>query len=294
MSKIILGDPHVNEKSISELEEIFREAMTYSADTFICLGDIFDKKRPTPREISFITKVVYELSRRYEKVVLLKGNHDTLTDTLSAIDYLTYIGANVDIVETYKDEFNNFYGHFFTDKSLFEYGTHKYTTKKLEADYNYTFLGHQHNIQKVSDKIFHIGSCRYVNFNEVTDEFKQLVKMDDNGKLEFCELNSPIKMQDFDSVDDLSKCESAKKVRLIVSSFAQFKRDIIKINEYKNKFKDFKVKLDFEQKLETAPTDNKTNVKEKKSLQILVREELAKIEDKEVKQLLEESLIDDN
>jgi hypothetical protein len=60
-----------------------------------------------------------------------------------------------------------------TDKSKMEYGTAEKTIAELK-DYNHVFLGHQHSFQELSGNIFHLGSCRYINYNEAKDEGKYI------------------------------------------------------------------------------------------------------------------------
>jgi DNA repair exonuclease SbcCD nuclease subunit len=291
MKKIILGDTHIDEKSLKELDSLMRELIPYAcSDTeFIHLGDFFDKKKPTPAEIHVGTWFVKSLLENFGKVTILKGNHDTVGQKeVSAIDYLEYLGAN--IVSEYVDDMNNFYGHFFTDKSMYEYGTHTHTTKQLEK-YNYVLLGHQHNPQKVNNHIWHLGSSRYVNFNEVTDKYKQIAMIyPKNNSIKFVSLSTPIKMYDVANVSDLVDMKPGNKVRMIISSFAQFKREITEINKYKNKFVDFKIKLDFETEINT---DEIEVSKEKKSLHTIINEELEKVEDEDVKKLLKEQFKED-
>ena len=259
-------------------------------EEYIHLGDYFDKKKPTPMEIEFGTWYAKALKDKFKKVTILRGNHDTTgKNEVSAIDYLRYLGIN--IVDEYVDEWNNLYGHFFTDQSMYEYGTHTHTISELRKNYNYTLLGHQHNSQVLDDWIYHLGSSRYVNFNEVTDHHKQLAFIYSPERLFFSPLQTPIKMYDVNEISELSNINQNSKVRLVISSFDQFKREVNEINKWKNKFVDFKIKMDFQQEI------NKEEVempKEKKSLELIIDEELEKIEDKEVKELLKAQFKENN
>lgn len=284
MSKLIWTDPHINEKSIPELERIFREIYRREADELLMLGDYFDSKRPTAKEIIFGTKWAILFKEKYKRVIFLRGNHDKTKD-ISAIDYLQYLG--IEVLDDYVDEDNNFYGHFMTNESKFEYGTYKYTIKELKEKYNKVYLGHQHSFQELlKNRFYHISSCRYVSFAEVSDESKYIVRLGE--KEEFLPLQSPIKMVDVKSINELIDRDFEHcKVRLIISSFDQFKREINQIPKYKNKYPEFKLKLQFND----IGNDNykkigKMEVNKHKNLQTIITQYIDKIEDKEVKELL--------
>lgn len=285
MAKIIVGDIHIEESCIEELEQIQLELLHYSADKLILLGDYYEKRRPSPKELVFGTELAYNLREHFEKVVLIRGNHDITSDKVSAVDYLKYL--DIEIVNDYEED-NIFYGHFFTDKSLFEYGTHTYTIAQLEK-YKYVFLGHQHNPQDITDKIFHVGAVRYVNFNESMDRNKRIAILGD--KLTWSELSSPIPMKDVTSVGDLKEIDPRTRVRVIFNSFAQFKAELGQLGQYKNKFKELKTKLNFEAITPMQASESKQPNK-KLSLQDLIAEELTKIEDQDVRSLLEEQFND--
>ena len=282
MSKLIITDPHIEEKHIEELEKIFQEIYQQEADELIMLGDYYNSKKPNAKEILFGTKWAVKFVKKYKKVIFLRGNHDRTQD-VSAIDYLQYLGIN--IVDDYTDEDNNFYGHFMVEGSKFEYGTYKYTIKQL-AHYNMVFLGHQHSFQAIKDHIWHIGSIRYIGFNEVSDNSKYILKL--REKPEFIRLHSPIKMVDVHSINELKDRDLENyKIRLIISSFDQFKREINEIPKYKNKYPEFKLKLEFENVI--AKGEKAIN-KGKKNLTQLINQYIEKIEDKDVKELLKKQM----
>jgi len=201
MKKVIFADPHISEKSITELETIFKEIVKQDGDILIMLGDYYDKKRPTAKEIIFGTKWAYFFKRLYKKVIFLRGNHDKTRDT-SAIDYLQYLG--IEVVDEYIDDNNIYYGHYMTDQSTYEYGTHEKKAKDL-TKYQLAILGHQHTYQKLERNVLHLGSCRYVNFNEVNDDYKYMMIMLDGLNGQRVKLNTPIPMKDFNSVTELKE-----------------------------------------------------------------------------------------
>jgi len=282
MNKLIWTDPHITEPTLLELEGIFNEIYQQEADELIMLGDYYNSKKPNAKEILFGTKWAVKFVEKYKKVIFLRGNHDKTQD-ISAIDYLKYLG--IKIVDDYVDEDNNYYGHFMVEGSKFEYGAYKYTASQL-AHYNMVFLGHQHSYQEIKGHIWHLGSVRYVGFGEVFDKSKYILKLGE--KPEFIPLNSPIPMVDVKSVKELPNINSKTKVRCLVTSFDQFKREINEISKWKDKFAEFKLKLEFGDNPITA-SDKKDIKLEKKNLQQLITQYIEKIADKDVKDLLKET-----
>ena len=97
-------------------------------------------------------------------------------------------------------------------------------------------------------------------------------------------------MYDIYSLKELEKITpGVVKVRLIISSFEQFKKEVSQIAKIKHKYNVFKVKLDF--KKETNPINlNMTNSLVKPKLKDILKKGIGRIQDKDVKQLLEEVL----
>lgn len=282
--KIIFTDPHIEEKALDELEEIFKEIFKYNADTLIMCGDYYDKKKPTAKEVIFGTKWAYFFKKKFKKVIFLRGNHDRTQD-VSAIDYLQYIG--IEVVDEYVDENNNYYGHFMTNKSLYEYGTYQKTVEEL-SKYQFVILGHQHSYQKLSNNCIHLGSIRYVNFNESQDDGKYIMYPFSHLGGQRMKLESPIVMKDVKSVKDLSNINEKTKVRLILSSYNQFKTEINEIAKWKNKFVEFKIHLNFKtitQNIEQSAQNN-----EQQKLEEILYKGIEQIEDVEVRTLIKEAL----
>ena len=284
MRTIIIGDPHINEKAIPELDSIFTEILKQEGTTLIMLGDYYDNKRPTAQEIFFGTKWAFAFKKKFKKVIFLRGNHDKTKDT-SAIDYLQYF--KIKIVDEYIDKDNNYYGHFMTNKSLYEYGTYQKTIKQLRK-YNRVILGHQHTFQKLDEGMYHLGSVRYVAFNEVNDEDKFIQYVED-GKWGRIRLHSPIRMADVYSLEQLTKNDyEHMKIRLVIKNFSDFKNWINEISKIKHRYPEFKIKLDFSNT--TSQKQPLPKTVKRKRLQEILREGIAKIEDIDVKNLLQEQL----
>lgn len=281
---LIFTDPHIEEKALEELELIFKEIFAQNADCLVMCGDFYDKKRPTAREIIFGTKWAYFFKKKFKKVIFLRGNHDK-TEDISNIDYLQYFG--IEIVDEYIDEHNNYFGHFMVDESACEYGTSKGSIKDFEK-YNFVILGHYHSYQVLAPNAIHLGACRYVNFNESKDDAKYIMFPFGHMGGQRMKLNSPIPMKDIDSVKKLPNISPNTKVCLVIGSYEQFKNEINEIAKWKDKFIDFKFKLNFETPVHS--NEHKAQKNEHKKLEDVIREGIEKIEDKDVRELLREAL----
>jgi DNA repair exonuclease SbcCD nuclease subunit len=271
MRIISFTDPHITEESIKELESfVFPEILSYvdSNSVVICLGDYYHRSRVSPKELTFGTKWIYNFSRNSSRTVMIRGNHPTISDEHTSVDYLNYL-SNTIVEDEYVLD-NMFFGHFMTEDSektgrlyleeapiLFpEY--EKYL-KDIEH-YKLSLLGHQHSWQLLKEHIYHLGSCRYVSFGESQDKEKYIAIIE-NDKLHFIPLTSVIKMKDVKSIDELKDMDSNTKVRIIYDSFNQFKLDVNKLIDYKDRFVEFKTKLKFvEEQRETKKSA--LNIKE--------------------------------
>ena len=281
MKTLIIGDIHISEDSINEIDSIFtKDILPLNADRIIQLGDFYDKNRPNPSELKYGTHLIRRLVERYDDVTILAGNgsHEFLNN-VAVIEYLKELDANI----IKKPDFildNILYGHYMLYESRLSYGSGKCGIKDLKQ-YKWVFLGHQHNPQKLSDTIFHLGSIRYCNFNEVTDAFKQ-VAIVDGDKIEFIPLKSPIKMEDFSSIEELEKADKNIKARLVINSFSQFKKEINLISKYKDKFIEFKIKLEFTEAQKNIEISNNQN----KKLEDILNDGIHQIQDQDVQDLL--------
>jgi len=286
MRTLLIADIHIEDNAIEEIDSIFEnDICKLKADRIIQLGDLFDKNRPTPNELKFTTHLINKLIKQYKDVTLLAGNgsHEFLNG-VAVIEYMKELGAKIIPKDHFVQE-NIYYGHHMLHESMLEYGSGKCGLKDLKQ-YNYSILAHQHNFQKFNDKVYHLGSIRYQNFNEASDENKYVAILTDNKELELIALKSPIKMKDFYSLVELEKADKNIKARLCINSFEQFKKSINEIHKYKLKFSQFKVKLDFEEeKVELEKADNSN-----KKLEEILQEGIAQVKDVEVREMLQKAL----
>lgn len=290
MKILTIGDSHITEKSIPELQDIFAEIFSYGADKIIHLGDFYHRNKPTPAELEFGTYIVSEMKKRYKEVVILAGNgsHEILNGR-NVVEYFKYLDIQVSLGDYIFE--NKLWGHFMLHESKLEYGTGKCGIKDLK-DYDLVLLGHQHSPQKLTEKIFHLSSVRFQNFNELSDPYKQIAILEDNN-LTLIPLKSPIPMieivpvegnENEDLTNRLENTSNRTKVRIKLASFNAFKNTVDVIKKYKSKFEEFKIKLDFERNLVKANKPINSN----NNLEKLIIEEIKNIKDNDVRNLLEE------
>ena len=291
MRSLFITDTHIEEKLIPESIDIFKEIFSYKADRIYHIGDFYNKNKPSPIELKFGTSIAKQMVDIYKDVTILDGNgiHSILHGE-SVTRYLKYLGIKT-VGREHKETIDNkriLLGHFMLNESKLEYGSGKYGIKDLKG-YDFVLLGHQHLKQELlKDKIYHIGSTFYQNFNEVNDPYKQIAIID-NGVLTFIPLKSPTPMVQLNTGDAdcyleeiLPTINPKTKVKVVIHSFSVFKNSLDIIKEYKNKFVEFKVELKFEKNLVTASKEVK-----KDNLDEIVMAEVKKIRDKDVRELLE-------
>lgn len=299
MKTLIVGDLHINEHSIPEITEIFEKDIfqvsldrkhILEIDRFIQLGDWFDKNTPSPAELKFSAELVLKLKKHYKEVIILSGTgeHDLLRGT-SVIEHLESLG-----IQVVKGDFiqgNLFCGHFMVNESRLAFGTGRMGKKDLEK-YDYVFLGHQHISETISPNIIHLGSVRYVSFNEVGN--KKYMALLDEGEgaedLKKIEIKSCIPMLETSSIEELGSFYPKSKVRFVINSFEDYKKNATILNKLGKGFFQFKIKMNFEE-------SNILNTSSKKvdgliSKSNIIKDYISKIKDKEVQKLLEEQFKD--
>jgi len=288
MKILIVGDLHINEHSIPELTAIFdKDIFPIKADRFIQLGDWFDKNTPTPAELKFSSALVQNLKIYFKEVIILSGTgeHDLLRG-VSVVEHLESLGIKV-VKGDYIENISLFCGHFMLYESNLAFGTGKMGIGDL-AKYDKVFLGHQHSPQEiVKNNIYHIGSVRYVSFNEVSD--KKHVAVLEDGKMSFIALKTSIPMLDVTDVSQLEQIDARTKVRVIFNSFTDYKKNASYVNKIGRKFFLFKIKMNFAESNIINTSSKKMDICPKGNI---IQEYLNKIEDVEVRKLLEEQFKD--
>jgi hypothetical protein len=284
---LTFADPHIEESNIEELDKVFNEILNYfNKDThIICLGDYYHKNRPTAKEIEFGSKWSSKFMNFFKNFTMLRGNHTMVNfkENNSSVEYMKYFGVSVleDIVIN-----NIYFGHKMTEKSDMFFGIDIPTEARYEiktADllkYDISLLGHQHAYQEIDKAIYHIGSIIYTTFNEINVAKKYIFKINEKDKtIEKIELKTPYPMVEVSSVNELNKYEYNTKVRLIFKTFEDFKNNISKATQYKNKFITFKIKCDFDKTIQII--DEKQSSKED-----IILKWINSIKDKDVREEL--------
>jgi DNA repair exonuclease SbcCD nuclease subunit len=285
MSKtLIIGDIHLNERSIEEIDSIFeKDIFSIKAERLIQLGDFFDKNTPSPLEEKYASELILKIKKHYKEVIILSGNgeHDVVRNT-SIIEHFASLGVKT-VVGDYIEDVNLFCGHFMMYESNLAFGSGRMGIGDL-AKYDKVFLGHQHSPQEiVKNNIYHVGSVRYVSFNEVNDK-KHVVVLED-GKMSFIALKNSIPMLDVTDVSQLEQIDARTKVRVIFNSFDDYKKNASYVNKIGRKFFLFKVKMNFEESKIIVNASKKLDICPKNNL---IQSYIDKIEDKDVRKLLEE------
>jgi hypothetical protein len=252
MKYIVLGDPHIDEASIDECDRIFNSINVLLQErkknkesiTLICLGDYYDKNRPTSSEIDLGTKWAVEFRKNVDRYVMIIGNHCEVTKKENCVSYLRHLDIEV-LDDAIID--GMYFGHFMTDVSRKSFGEYDKDRKIEDIKHKFVFLGHQHDFQELyKGKKFHLGSMRYTSFGEDESLGKKLAVVDlDNEKISFRKI-SCIAIKNVSSVVELGEIEDKNiKVRITYNTFEQYKKEAFLIENYKNTFEDLIVKHNY-------------------------------------------------
>jgi DNA repair exonuclease SbcCD nuclease subunit len=199
MNNILLfSDLHITQSSLKEcvliLEEIGMLANKYNVDTLINLGDTFDSFKPTSIELDIFATFIRRLNKKI--IILAANSHESTTQEESILNHYGILSDNVTIVKEFKDGNHLFCGHMSIKESSSNYDAK--LSKENFKDYLYVFLGHIHSHELIKPNIAHLGSCRYVNFDEAKDKQKIIALITDYGteteRVHFMKLKSPISM----------------------------------------------------------------------------------------------------
>jgi|GEM_PF-3068061 len=284
MRVLVIGDTHIDDPYLDELRDIFEEIMSYDADHVIHLGDYYNHHKPSPQSLTFGTEIAKKILDKYKSFTLLAGNgrHNWLNGH-SVIQYLSSLGVECVGMELKRDidGLNCFFGHYMTNESCKEYGSHDYTVSDLKQ-YDLVLLGHQHLCQDITPEIFHLGSVFYQSFAEVGDSHKRIAIIE-NRKWRFIPLRSPIPMIDVTDPAKFSDINPRTKVRLLISDFETFKKQVNGLSRWKEKFVEFKYELRYQKT--SAQAHQSTESGRQKQLSII--DEINKqVKQREVRELL--------
>jgi len=300
----IVGDTHVDEDSFVETEHIFTEIEKIEANELIFLGDVFHQNNPTPREINFVLKWFKRFKEKHQTVTVILGNHD-LYAGFQTTSLLKYIGIEVKpacVVPMVTSVGSFLLGHFFVVESKDNYSDTQLSIASYSKDYKYVLLGHQHRFQELTYNAWHIGSTRYVAFNEydIPLTTKKIGLIDFQGALTFKELKSPYPLKQFSSVDELYAYYQNRiidnviydKIRLKYLDFDTYKKDINRLDNILIPLHhQIKIKLDFVNNQVVRAYDTELK-KGQITVEEVVKKWLDSIQDKDVQKILQQESSD--
>jgi putative phosphoesterase len=187
MKYLIASDFHLNEANrfddfISSLFQIQLVADKIKPDAYIIAGDIFDNRRPTPRELKAFSS---HLRMIKAKKYIIAGNHDRIDKNLSTLDWLGNIDDNIEIED---GKYKILITHENIKEALIGNDNIKLNNYKSYKDYkgyDVIIFGHIHKPQIINEKnplAFYPGSIERVDFAERNDN-KYIWILDINDKL---------------------------------------------------------------------------------------------------------------
>jgi len=247
LKHIVFTDCHIEESCLEELDKVFTEILRYSkeAPILVCVGDYYEKKNPSAREIEFGTKWAIKFLSSYKMLYMVTGNHPAIDYTISSVTYLKHLGVEVvdDIVLD-----GVYYGHFMIKESTCGFNEPA-DGVDLSNNYKLSVLGHQHSYQVIDypngSSIVHPGSVRYVDFGEVDNKNKYILFVDECG-FKAIRLTKVRPMVEVNSVADLFNIPQEYQVRVVINDFGQFLKEANDLEKYKSHFFKFKIKLNFQ------------------------------------------------
>ena len=195
---LIFSDLHLTQSSAKEcvliLEEIGMLVNKHNVDTLISLGDTFDSVKPSSLELDLLATFIRRINKNI--IILAADSHESETKEQSILNHYGILSNNVKVVKEFKDGNHLYCGHFSIKESLSNYDA---KLSKLDfKNYLYVFLGHIHSHQLIKPNILHLGSCRYVNFDEAKDKAKIVALITnynaEGEKVHFLKLQTPIPM----------------------------------------------------------------------------------------------------
>ena len=197
---LIYTDEHRCLSALEECELIDREIISlkekYNCDTVISLGDNFDSIKPSSQELDQFARFIKKLNCKI--IIIAADSHESESSTESVLNHYGILSDNVEIVKEFIDENRLYCGHFSIKESSKNFDA---KLSKVDLKYKQVWLGHVHSFQVIKPNVCHLGSCRWINFDEAKDKEKSIAIIQDykgeNEKTIFIPLKSPYKMVEF-------------------------------------------------------------------------------------------------
>jgi len=186
MKLVVAADFHISEDrryidTANLLSYILGEIGRIHPDYLVVLGDIFDKRRPTPREMRLLDRWLWSIRDCvYDGIVLLEGNHD-LDREVSALSYLQDLAIDKVLVVRPPYKLGGFYfDHAQVIGAIADngFGLHEGQALSKITEQNsdcHTFaFGHLHKPQILQQipLAFYAGSLDKITFAEAEDQKK--------------------------------------------------------------------------------------------------------------------------
>lgn len=274
MKILISSDYHIRESDNKECSLVLTELLdiikSENITSHYILGDIFDTVHPTPKDLDLFAQFIKDAN--LPTSIVVARSHESISQDNSVLNHFGLLKESVQLyferAEVAPADYKILLGHFMVKESLC--GFKEIVSLSDLKGYKKIFLGHQHRYQEVAkDYAYHIGSIRFINFDEAQDNDKYVGILDLNPvarDFRLKKLATPIPMQDIYYASQPKKAQPAVrsiesegelttylnsipaqcKVRVIIGDFAHFK-SFLKISApYRAKFEQFKEKKDFE------------------------------------------------
>lgn len=288
---LIIGDVHTEESAFAELDSIFTEiaGSVKDIEQVWFLGDIFENKKPTPKEYDFVTKWLITFQKLGE-VTIVTGNHDA-TDVHTALDYARHLGIKIynDQATLLVGNKTVYLGHHATDQGDEFVRDDKHKLSDLKK-YDLALLGHLHNFHKLAPNVIHLGSIRRCSFGEVDYPPPCYAIIEaETLKIDFRPIKTFIPMKDVFSVKEALKQPARAKVRLILRSFQEFMANVNQLASLQQKFVLFSVKHDYQKVSEVIEAKEVTKKSQEQSFDTVFQKYLETIENPQVKTLLKQT-----
>lgn len=179
MKIFITSDLHINESKRFEdtqaiLSVIVEQVKKLKPDHVFVLGDIFDKRRPTPIEMRCLNHWLLDIRNLVKEIVLLEGNHDQ-DRGISSLSYLSDLRIKgVRIVNPPYKAYGFYLGHEQINGAVSDSGIELTGGKSMtdlikdNPDVTVFAFGHFHKPQilKKTPLVFYAGSIVNKTFGE--------------------------------------------------------------------------------------------------------------------------------
>lgn len=251
MNLLLFSDLHITANDLVECKNILSEITSLvkscSIAHVINLGDTFDITRPGADELDLFASFIKDIN--IPITIIAAQSHESETSTKNILKHYGILSNQVTVVNEYQDGTNLFCGHFILTESIVNYGAKR--SQEEFKNIKHVVLGHQHTHQIIRPNICHLGSCRFVNFDEAQDT-KVVAFIEgyrtESEKWSFIRLKSPYPMQIIElckniKKSDLSGIENKKKTPNCSTKVAKSMDEIVNILEKLPELTKVKVKI---------------------------------------------------